>query len=307
MQRNMLVYLVGFAMSSSLGAAAEAPSTNPAVAKLGSTIIDPRALAAVGIHATPGSGSAARQQSPAVGTKVASAIFFAPATGSAERPARDLGKFSMADTARPGSVPLGRPNLMNANATPRTATPNADERTLVGAPRATAPNIAQESANVPRPPPARTIANGAAARANPSLLAVLPSSRANDADQGARSRTAMGAPAARANLLALAELTSSRATDVNQGARSSTAVGAPAARANPLALAKLTSSRATDAGSRPSTAVNARTGPVRSSIFVTPGAARQSPLAAAQYGSLVHGRPARKLPVPAELGHRARP
>jgi hypothetical protein len=274
MQRNMLVYLVGFAMSSSLGAAAEAPSTNPAVAKLGSTIIDPRALAAVGIHATPGSGSAARQQSPAVGTKVASAIFFATATGSAERPARDLGKFSMADTARPGSVPLGRPNLMNANATPRTATPNADERTLVGAPRATAPNIAQESANVPRPPPARTIANGAAARANPSLLAVLPSSRA---------------------------------TDVNQGARSSTAVGAPAARANPLALAKLTSSRATDAGSRPSTAVNARTGPVRSSIFVTPGAARQSPLAAAQYGSLVHGRPARKLPVPAELGHRARP
>jgi hypothetical protein len=274
MQRNMLVYLVGFAMSSSLGAAAEAPSTNPAVAKLGSTIIDPRALAAVGIHATPGSGSAARQQSPAVGTKVASAIFFATATGSAERPARDLGKFSMADTARPGSVPLGRPNLMNANATPRTATPNADERTLVGAPRATAPNIAQESANVPRPPPARTIANGAAARANPSLLAVLPSSRANDADQGARS---------------------------------STAVGAPAARANPLALAKLTSSRATDAGSRPSTAVNARTGPVRSSIFVTPGAARQSPLAAAQYGSLVHGRPARKLPVPAELGHRARP
>src|ERR1700722_457692 len=153
MQRNMLVYLVGFAMSSSLGAAAEAPSTNPAVAKLGSTIIDPRALAAVGIHATPGSGSAARQQSPAVGTKVASAIFFATATGSAERP------------APPGSVPLGRPNLMNANATPRTATPNADERTLVGAPRATAPNIAQESANVPRPPPARTIANGAAARA----------------------------------------------------------------------------------------------------------------------------------------------
>jgi hypothetical protein len=309
MQRHMLVYLVGFAMSSSLGAAAEAQSTSPAVAKQGSAIIDPRALAAVGVHATPGSDSAARRQSTAVGTKAASANFFATATGGAERPVRDLGKFSIADTALPAPAPVGRQNLMNANATPRTAMSNADERMLVGAPRATAPKIAQESANVPGAPPARTVANGPAARANPSLLAALSSSRAIDANRGARSSTAIGAPAARANPLALADLTSSRATDANQGARSSTAIGAPATRANPLALADLTSSRATDAnrGARSSAAVNPRAGPVRSSIFVAPGAARQSPLAAAQYGPLVHGLPARKLLGPAELGHRPRP
>jgi hypothetical protein len=262
MQRHMLVYLVGLAMSSSLGAA-EAQSTNPAVAKPGSAIIDPAALAAVGIHATPGPDSAALQRSPAVGTKAVSTNFFAAATGGAERLARDLGKFNAVDAALPGSAARGRPALMIASAPPRTAAPNADERAIVGASRANAPNIAQGSAIVSGPAPARTNMSAPAARANLALAAERAPSGPVEAIERTRPSMAIGAPAARANAALLAELTPSRAIDANQGARSSTAI-------------------------------NARAEPARPSMFVAPGAPRRATLAAAPYGPIVHARPARK-------------
>jgi hypothetical protein len=231
MKRHMLVYLVGLATSSSVGAA-EAQSANPAVAKPASALIDSRALAAVGIHATPGSDGAARRQ-------------------------------SLVDAALPGSVARGQLDMVKASAPLRTVASNADERAPVGVARATASDIAQRSAILSRPAPEGAKMNVSTARAAPGPANERALSGPVAAVEQPRASMAIGAPAARSDAARLAELAPSRAIDANQDARSSMAIKAHAE-------------------------------PARPSKLVASGAARRPPLAAAQYGPIVHARPAWK-------------
>jgi hypothetical protein len=217
MQRHMLVYLVGLAMSSGVGAA-EAQSTNPAVAKPESAIIDPRALTAVGIHATPGPDDAARRR-------------------------------SLMAAALPEPIARGQLDMMKASAPLRTAAPNADERAPVGASRAAASEVAQRSAILSRPAPEMTKMNALAARAAPAPAAKWAPSGPVAAIERPRQGMAIGAAAARTDAARLAELAPSRAIDANQDARSSMAIkaraeprpsmfiGQGAARRAPLAAA----------------------------------------------------------------------
>jgi hypothetical protein len=227
MKRHMLVYLVGLAMSSSLGAA-EAQSANPAVAKPASALIDSRALAAVGIHATPSSDGGARRQ-------------------------------SLVDAALPGSV-ARELDMVKASAPLRTVASNADERAIVGTSRASAPDIAQGPAILSTQAPERTKMNASAARAAPGPANERAPSGPVAAVEQPRASMAIGAPAARSDAARLAELAPSRAIDANQDARSSMAIKAHAE-------------------------------PGRPSKLVASGAARRPPLAAAQYGPIVHARP----------------